>query len=166
MGTTAGSIPTFGRVNSILALAVGTRVMVDTNIWVFVSTTRSPLHLSAVEMIRDLRLAGMELCTSRQILREYASALTRPQRFSTAIPSSVVSGNVSKLARQLTVVEDGPHVFAEWLNLLQTHPTGGKQVHDANITATMIAHGIYHLLTDNTADFQRFSSIIAIHPLV
>ncbi len=37
---------------------------------------------------------------------------------------------------------------------------GGKQVHDANIAATMLAHGITRLLTFNVADFQRFAGLI------
>lgn len=36
----------------------------------------------------------------------------------------------------------------------------GKQVHGANIVATMLAHGETRLLTFNLADFQRFDSLI------
>jgi len=43
---------------------------------------------------------------------------------------------------------------------------GGKQVHDANIVATMQAYGISHLLTHNIADFKRFESFITIVSLV
>ena len=32
----------------------------------------------------------------------------------------------------------------------------GKQVHDANIVATMMAHGERQLLTFNGSDFRRF----------
>jgi predicted nucleic acid-binding protein len=39
---------------------------------------------------------------------------------------------------------------------------GGRQVHDANIVATMLAHGETRLLTFNEADFRRFSSVIEI----
>ncbi len=39
---------------------------------------------------------------------------------------------------------------------------GGKQVHDANIVATMLAHGETRLLTFNGADFRRFSSVIEV----
>jgi predicted nucleic acid-binding protein len=42
---------------------------------------------------------------------------------------------------------------------------GGKQVHDANIVATMQAHGIRQLLTGNVADFNRFSALIRVLPL-
>ena len=37
---------------------------------------------------------------------------------------------------------------------------GGKQVHDANIVATMLANGVTPLLTFNAADFRRFGSRI------
>jgi predicted nucleic acid-binding protein len=45
-------------------------------------------------------------------------------------------------------------------------PTGGKQIHDANIVATMLAHGIPRLLTHNVGDFRRFSTLIEILPLL
>lgn len=41
----------------------------------------------------------------------------------------------------------------------------GKQVHDANIVATMQAHGIRHLLTYNASDFRRYAEWITILPL-
>jgi predicted nucleic acid-binding protein len=39
---------------------------------------------------------------------------------------------------------------------------GGKQVHDANLVATMLAHGETRLLTVNAADFQRFAAVIEV----
>jgi predicted nucleic acid-binding protein len=42
---------------------------------------------------------------------------------------------------------------------------GGKQVHDANIVATMQVYGIRRLLTHNTSDFVRFSAFITVVPL-
>ena len=41
-------------------------------------------------------------------------------------------------------------------------PTGGKQVHDANIVATMIAYDVRTLLTYNLDDYKRFSGFIEI----
>jgi hypothetical protein len=44
-------------------------------------------------------------------------------------------------------------------------PSGaGRQVHDVNIVATMLEHGIYRLLTFNAADFKRFVGIIELEP--
>ena len=53
--------------------------------------------------------------------------------------------------------------------LLGTHSetaVGGKQVHDANIVATMNVLGVTHLLTHNVRDFERFRNLITILPLV
>ena len=50
--------------------------------------------------------------------------------------------------------------------VLAAVPTAGKQVHDANIVATMLAHGIPRLLTHNVTDFTRFAAIIAVEPLI
>jgi predicted nucleic acid-binding protein len=41
----------------------------------------------------------------------------------------------------------------------------GRQVHDANIVATMLANGITRLLTFNVADFRRFAALISVETL-
>ena len=37
-----------------------------------------------------------------------------------------------------------------------------RQVHDANLIATMLAHGEHRILTFNDADFRRFADLIEI----
>ena len=44
---------------------------------------------------------------------------------------------------------------ANWWNWGGGFQIGGKQVHDANIVATMLAYGISSVPTHNTADFKR-----------
>jgi hypothetical protein len=66
----------------------------------------------------------------------------------------------------MRIAEDGPLVTDELLRLIAAIPCGGKQVHDANIVATMLAHRIPTLLTHNVPDFQRFTTHITIQPLV
>jgi predicted nucleic acid-binding protein len=48
--------------------------------------------------------------------------------------------------------------------VLAAYDVGGKQVHDANVVATMLTHGITRLLTFNTGDFSRFADIITLGP--
>jgi hypothetical protein len=52
------------------------------------------------------------------------------------------------------------------LNLIAAIPCGGKQIYDANIVATMLAHGVPKLLTYNVARFSRFAGHITVLPLV
>lgn len=62
-------------------------------------------------------------------------------------------------------LETDPLPTERLLGLMEQISVGGKQVHDANIVATMLAHGVPNLLTHNTADFMRYSGLITILPL-
>lgn len=46
--------------------------------------------------------------------------------------------------------------------LLDVVPCSGKQVRDANIVATMTAHGVRVLVTLNPRDFERFVPAIEV----
>ena len=48
---------------------------------------------------------------------------------------------------------------------LRAYPTGGQQVNDANVVATMLANGVGRLATFNAADFTRFAGLVTIEPL-
>ena len=41
-------------------------------------------------------------------------------------------------------------------------PVAGKQIHDANIAATMLAHGERRLLTLNVKNFRRYGERIVL----
>jgi hypothetical protein len=60
------------------------------------------------------------------------------------------------------VLEDGPAVWGALIALTRAFSFGGKQVHDANIVAAMLAHGEIRLLTFNGGDFRRFERMIEI----
>jgi predicted nucleic acid-binding protein len=69
------------------------------------------------------------------------------------------------LAHHFHILEEGHAVTVKLLELMERFEIAGKQVHDANIVATMLVHGITQLLTQNIADFSRFSSLITVMPL-
>ncbi len=67
---------------------------------------------------------------------------------------------------QFVTAEDGPQVTTQLFSLLGSILCQGKQIHEANIVATMLVHGVLTLLTHNVADFTRFSGQIRILALV
>jgi predicted nucleic acid-binding protein len=75
---------------------------------------------------------------------------------------SVALERVRFFAQRFWLIEDGPEIRAQLLILLTAYPVAGKQVHDANIVATMLANGVTRLLTFNVADFRRFDGLITI----
>ena len=135
---------------------------VDTNVLVNASLSTAPFHPAAFQALRDLRLAGVELWISRQILREYLATLSRPQSFTAPLAAAVLSADLIYFQSRFRIAEDGPAVTATLLQLITRTAVGGRQIHDANIVATMQVHGIRNLLTYNVSDFRRFASIITI----
>jgi hypothetical protein len=102
------------------------------------------------------------MLVSLQVCREFLVVLTRQP----------VSGRVFTLTESLAalkvwltgcqVLEETVGVLRECLQLVQQFDVHGKQVHDCNIVATMLAHGVRHLATRNVADFKRYESLISI----
>jgi predicted nucleic acid-binding protein len=141
-------------------------VFLDTNILVYANVEESPFHQVALQAIQTRYEAGVELWVSRQVLREYLATLTRPQQYANIHPIAELIGDIRLFQTQFRIAEDNLQVTERLLALMEQVPIGGRQVHDANIVATMQAYGIGQLLTHNVADFNRFSDFITLLPLV
>ena len=140
-------------------------VFVDTHVLVYANTVRSPLHIRAQLALQDRSASAIPLWISRQIQREYLATLSRPQTFSAPVTPAALVADVVRFQTQFLIAEDGPLVTSNLLGLLSTYSFGGKQVHDANIVATMQVQAIRQILTNNVADFFRFGSLITVIPL-
>jgi predicted nucleic acid-binding protein len=138
---------------------------VDTNVLVYANQETAEFHERASARMLDLEQGGTPLWISRQILREYLAVVTRQHGRGAALPAPLAVGRVRQFEALFGVAEDGPAVTKALLDLLTRFPTAGRQVHDANIVSTMLAHGIDRLLTFNTADFERFSGVIRLEPV-
>ena len=86
--------------------------------------------------------------------------MTRPQTWPVAITREEALDDVDRLISSFEVLEDGPVVTESLIALCREVSIGGRQIHDANIVATMLAHGERRLLTFNTSDFRRFGDRI------
>lgn len=123
-------------------------VFVDTNVLVYADQAGSAFHARARAAIGRLEREGTALWISRQVLREYMVSVTRPTPagvppMTRAEAAAAVEGFLTAYA----VAEDGPAVMARLVELVRSVPVGGKQIHDANIVATMRVHGIARLLS-------------------
>jgi toxin-antitoxin system PIN domain toxin len=135
---------------------------IDTNVLVYANTKQSPMHDRALAALRQLWDGGADLWISRQVLREYLAVMTRPQLFATPLPIEAAIQDIRAFQAHFRIADDGPPVTENLLMLLREVVVSGKQVHDANVVATMLTYGIEHLLTHNTIDFIRFSPYITI----
>ena len=141
-------------------------VFVDTSILVYATVVSAPWHAEAKDALHELRKHGVSLWISRQVLREYAAVVTRPQTFSLPLSAQAVATDIQTFTTQFHVADESAAVTAQLVQLIQLVAVGGKQIHDANIVATMLVHGVSQLLTHNVDDFARYSSFITVQPLI
>ncbi len=110
--------------------------------------------------MQQVGTSGEALRISRQVMREYLATVTRPQPWSPPIPMELALSDIARLEGTFDILEDGPQVTKMLTALCREFPAGGKQIHDANIAATMLAHGERRLLTLSAADFRRYGDRI------
>jgi predicted nucleic acid-binding protein len=134
---------------------------VDTNVLVYATARSAPFRDRSRAALS--RLAASEpLAVSRQILREYIAVMTRQQIWGRAPTLAEATTDAAAFVRRFNVFEDGPPVWDQLTELSRGYSFGGRQVRDANVVATMLAHGGRRLLTFNEADFRRFTPLIEI----
>lgn len=136
-------------------------LFVDTNVLVYANVIETPFHEQALAAINTAYQANRTIWISRQVIREYLVTMTRPQAFEN-LPRATVFEQIGQFTERFEVADDTSAVTERLLQLLSDYKPGGKQVHDANIVATMQAYGIPALLTHNIKDFERFGQVVRI----
>lgn len=138
------------------------RIFLDTNIILRSAITKAPEYERVRSVLDILDEITAELWISRQVLREYSMNVTRPQSYIEPLTHQQAAARVRQFIRKFNVADETKAVSEQWIRLLETIPMGGRQVHDANIAATMIAYQIPTLLTLNPVDFVRFEPQIRV----
>lgn len=141
-------------------MTVGSAVFVDSNVLIYAAIPQSTFCLKARAALTELQNSDAELFISRQVIREFLAYMS--SRADAAYRPAQVLEAVRTLERHYSVAEEHALVAEQLYLLLDKVPCGGKQIHDANIVATMLACDIPQLLTYNLDDFRRFSGMIEI----
>jgi predicted nucleic acid-binding protein len=140
-------------------------VQLDTNVLIRLSQFNDPAHGTAQAAIAKLQAAGRSLGIVPQNLFEFWAVATRPvanNGLGLTVPechAEIVRHKALFLLRP-----DDPAIVGVWEALVVAHDCKGKVAHDARLVAAMQTHGLTEILTFNTADFARFSGIVAIDP--
>ena len=99
------------------------------------------------------------------MVREYLAVVTRQQLTAPGLPMATAIADIRRFQSTFEVAPDDSSVVETLLELLAASPASGKQVHDANLVATIIVNDIKRLLTCNVSDFKRFVPTIELEPL-
>ena len=139
-------------------------MFVDTNVLVVARAANAPGHDAALATLAAMRREE-PLRISRQVLREYLAVVTRPQTWASPLPMPDALLDVRRFVSAFEVLEDGQAVTDMLATLCRDVGVAGKQVHDANIVATMLTHGERRLATFNVKDFRRYGQRVELVPL-
>jgi predicted nucleic acid-binding protein len=131
-------------------------VFIDANVLVADSSEAAPFHAESERLLDRLHASDAPLYISRQILREVAATLTRPQAWTPGVPAEVVAKELARYIKLYRIAEESPASTEQLLAYIQDGRAVGRQVHDANIVAVMKANKIGKLATLNARDFARF----------
>jgi predicted nucleic acid-binding protein len=139
------------------------RAMLDTNVFLAATDEGRAEHREALTVVNDWATGGTTLCTSGQILREYLSVATRPvERNGLGLTLPDALGNVRAIRGRTSFLAEDSRVADRLLGLLADVECGGQRVHDANVVATMLVHGIGTVVTMSTGDFARFDRYVSL----
>jgi predicted nucleic acid-binding protein len=144
-------------------VAVPERVMLDTDVFLAATDEARAEHGDALRVVNDWAAGRTDLCTSGQVLREYLSVATRsPEQNGLGLSLTDALGNVRAIRARTTLLAEDSKVADRLLGLLADVECRGKQVHDANLIATMLVHGIGTVVTMNLEDFARFERHVSL----
>lgn len=73
--------------------------------------------------------------------------------------------NVAAFKGRCRFLAEDREVAERWYELLDDVACSGKQVHDANLVATCLVHGVPAIVTANEGDFERIESLVEVTPL-
>ena len=148
------------RAAAIGMMIMGAKVFVDTNVLLRAMLTNMELHTEADRLLKRMLSENAELWISGQVIREFIVQATHPKTLKIPLTVDQIVREVHSIEQLFQVADETIAVRVKLLELLQVFPTRGKQIHDANIVATMLVHEIDKLLTFNTEDFNRYASKI------
>lgn len=138
----------------------GAKVFLDTNILLRTILTQMNQHDEVDALVKRTISEGAELWISGQVIREFIVQATHPRTLAEPLRIEQVVREIEAMRPLFQIADETTAVRDKLLELLQQYPTQGKQVHDANIVATMIAYEIDTLLTLNVDDLKRFENVI------
>jgi predicted nucleic acid-binding protein len=124
------------------------------------------MHRAATDAVATLTARSEQIVLVPQVLYEFYNVCTRRPgaRGGLDMTPSEAAAEIARLRGLFAYLPDTPDVTERWLERVTRYGVRGKPSLDARLVAAMIVHGITHLLTFNTDDFDFYQEIAVVHP--
>ena len=141
------------------------RWLADTNILLRSIQTSHPVYGDVSDAVDILLARHDELFVIAQNLIEFWAVATRPiANNGLGLTIARATQELTKLKSLFVILPDTSDILPAWEQLVVKHQVFGRQVYDTRLVAAMVVHDLTHLLTFNTTDFKRFTTITAVDP--
>ena len=132
--------------------------LLDANVLLRLAQSSHLQHATARSALHALRTDGAQLVTAPQSLNEFWAVATRTssERGGLGMPAAGALAYLNLFERHFPMLPEIP-IHAEWKRLILAYGVIGLNAHDARLAAFALAHGVTHLLTFNTKDFNRYA---------
>ena len=141
-------------------MTAGERLFCDTNVLLSAVDRKRRLHAQALHVLNVLPNRGVALHVSGQIVREFLAVCTRPMDSNgLGLSRRDAVRNAEAIVERSTILDENRHVALRLLDVARTTACSGRQLHDANVVATMQEHGLTRLVTGNLGDFRQFGGL-------
>jgi hypothetical protein len=139
-------------------------IAIDTNVLVYARRATAPQHATALRVVRRLATGADPWALPYPCVGEFLRVVTH-RAFRPAVPMGEAWHNVEALLASPSVVlllPTGRHLTA-LRDVLEESGATGDLVHDAQIAALCLEHGVREILTADR-DFRRFRGLKVTDP--
>jgi predicted nucleic acid-binding protein len=141
------------------------RVLLDTNILLRSAQPNHPLCSQATHAVSKLLRQGDSVFFCPQNIAEFWNVAARPaDRNGLGLSHEEVLREVASIEESLTLLPDVPAVYGAWKRIVKDYKVQGVRVYDARLVAVMSVYAVESILSFNSADFERFDLVTALHP--
>jgi predicted nucleic acid-binding protein len=134
-------------------------LFLDTSLVVAATVAAHPAHVTARQYLAEQQAKGAAFCISSQICREFLVVLTRQPVSGRSFTVDEAIDALDQWRKACTVLGENDLTLQRCVDLVSQHDVHGKQVHDCNIVAVMLTHGVPRLATRSAPDFKRYAEI-------
>ena len=143
-----------------MAIRAGDVLFLDTNVLLAATDEGRAQHRLAQEVLVSANRHGYHLGVSGQVLREYLVVATRPLEVNgLGLSPGDALRNVDEFRRRSVLYDETEAVSDRLRQLVRDHEPRGKRIHDVSVVATMLTHGLTHLVTQNSGDFAGLPGV-------
>lgn len=136
-------------------------IFIDSNILIYSTFPDfdSEKHIKSLEYLNRPSHSGSALFLSSQVLREYFAISTNGTIFKKPLNQRQAIGKINEFLKRFTLLLEKESTIEILIGLIEKQAVSRHKIHDLNIVATMLDHGISRLLTYNRKDFEKIKDI-------